>query len=142
MVFFTQFFINLLYFFPESVSSSNVTCVPILVHLMDYTLTLFVVIITIIFLALTFVFCKYIFKPFVSLECKSNKPQFVIRISSIVISINATHLYGSLYLQQNFSEEIHPGATPFSRVKGFRVFPSKHWCLSSLPQQMSFQKLP
>ena len=37
------------------------------------------------------------------------------------------------------SKEIHPGAPPFPRVKGFRVFHDMHWCTAFLNKK-SFQK--
>ena len=80
-----------------------------------------------------------LFKLFISLECKCNKLQFGIRISSIEVSKQklcfsmAFNVYNKTY-----SKEIYPG----TRAKGLRVFSSKQWCLSSLPQQESFQKLP
>ena len=49
------------------------------------------------------------------------------------------HLYIVPYLQQNIQEEIYPGATPFSRSKGFWVFSSKHRCVQP-PHLKSFQK--
>ena len=92
--------------------------------------------ITIIFIAIPFSFFQEYTLKTVLLECKYNNLQYDIRISSIEVRpANASHLY------KTYCKEIHPGTTPFSKAKGFRVFSSNLWCLSSLPQQKSFQKL-
>ena len=49
------------------------------------------------------------------------------------------HHYVTLYLHQNSQKEIHPGATPFSRVKGFRMFSIKPWYLCNLSQQRGYR---
>ena len=69
-----------------------------------------------------------------SFEYKHNKLLFGIRISSIEASrqkLEATHLFITLCLTYN--KEIHPGATPFSRAKGFRVISGKVWYLRIFP---------
>ena len=44
------------------------------------------------------------------------------------------YLYIVPNLQQNLQKEVHPGATPFSRVKGFRVFSIKPFPAEELPE--------
>ena len=86
---------------------------------------------------------KKLFKLFISLECKYNRLQFGIRIYSIEGSQQKLCIFTAPNVyNKSHSKEIHPGATPFPRVKRFRVFSSKHWYLSHLPLQKSFQKLP
>ena len=99
--------------------------------LTTYTQTLYVTII-----------CVAITSSFQTVECKYNQLQFGVRISSRGVSKQKLHISMPLYVyNKTSSKEIHPEATSFSRSKGFVVFPSKHWCLCSLPQQESFQKL-
>ena len=77
---------------------------------------LWVFFITIIFIALTFLKNK-LFKLFISLECKYNKLQFGIRISSIEVSKQNLHISLALYVYNTtYSKEIRPGAIPFSRT--------------------------
>ena len=87
--------------------------------------------ITIIFIAITFFPTNKLFKLFRSIEFKHNKLQFGIRISSIEVSKQKLRISTAHFVyNKTYRKEIHPGATPFSRVK--------HWCLCSLPQQKSF----
>ena len=68
-----------------------------------------------------------LFGLFVSLECKYNKLQLSIRISSIEASKLTLCISMALYVYNKFyCEEIHPVVTPFSRVKGFRVTSGTH----------------
>ena len=64
------------------------------------------------------------FKLFISFECKYNKLQFGIRISSIEVSKPKPHIFAVFYFySKTYNKEIHPGATPpSSRAKGFSVF--------------------
>ena len=94
-----------------------------------------------LFIPITF-FSRTNFKLFISLEYMYNKLPFGIRISSIGVGKLKLRIISSLYVYDKmYSKEIHPGVSPFSKAKGFRVFSSKHWCLCRLPQQKSFQRL-
>ena len=65
---------------------------------------------------------KRLFKLFISLECKCNKLQFGIRTSSIDASKQKLRISTAIYVyNKTYSKEIHTGATPFSRAKGFSV---------------------
>ena len=91
------------------------------------------------------IFLRRLFKLFVPLEFKYNKLQFGIRISSIEVRKQKPCIATSLYVcNKTYSIEIHPGAIPFSRPKGFEYFSvcigvCMHWCLYCLPQQKSFR---
>ena len=94
---------------------------PFLYHNRLYSEFLWIFI-TIILAALTFNFLKNTFLTlFITLESKYSKLQFGINISSIEVRKQKLCISMCHCLQQNLQREIHPGATPFSRVKGFRV---------------------
>ena len=70
-------------------------------------------------------FWKKLFKLFLSLECMYNKLQFGLRISPNETSKQNLCIFSTLYdYNKTYSKEIHPGATPFSRTKGIKVFSS------------------
>ena len=78
------------------------------------------------------------FNLFISLEWKYNKLQFGIRISSIEARKQKIHISTALYVNnKTYNKEIHPGATPFSRVKGFSVSVSFGFCLVFLSRTAS-----
>ena len=74
-----------------------------------------------------------LFKLFISIECKYNKLQLGLRISSIGISKQKLCMTMSLYVYRKLTSK--EGAPSFSRVEGFRLIPGKHRCLCSFPHR-------
>ena len=92
--------------------------------------------ITIIFVVIIFFsFKNTLLKQFISLECKYNKLQFGVRVSSIEVSKQKRSSLHRAMSTTKFREGNHPGATPFTSEAGFRGFSIKHWCLCSLSQK-------
>ena len=84
-------------------------------------------------------FKNTLFKLFISLECKYNKLQFGVVISSTEVSTQkphtatSCHVYNKTYKRKSIMEHLH------SSKRRDSMFPCKHWCLCSFPQQKSIQ---